>query len=140
MDVDARFVDLSHAFWASPGLVQAVRDDQPGTVIRLIRQAAGLTQGQLGQRCGYSTSTISRIERGRPPVNQVAVRRHIAGVLGIPGEYLGLSLSVRRHDAPSPAFTSATPAAAAADSLERLLLAGGLWLYRCPPSVPRPSL
>ncbi|UNZ21333.1 helix-turn-helix transcriptional regulator [Streptomyces sp. 891-h] len=35
-----------------------------GRVVRAARAAAGLTQVELGHRCGYSHSVISRIENG----------------------------------------------------------------------------
>ncbi|GAA2589622.1 hypothetical protein GCM10010435_80290 [Winogradskya consettensis] len=81
-----------------PPLLQAVRDDQPGTVVRLFRQAAHLSQAELGAMCGYSGSTISRLENGQPPLHHIAVRRRLAQALDIPDDYLGLSSSVSRHD------------------------------------------
>jgi len=34
--------------------------DHPGTTIRCARRAVGLTLAELGARCGYSASQISR--------------------------------------------------------------------------------
>ncbi|MEV4708627.1 helix-turn-helix transcriptional regulator [Actinoplanes sp. NPDC049316] len=79
------------AFWASARMRAAVAADDVGAVIRLARLRAQLNQTQLGQQCGYSTSTISRIERGQPPSQDVHVRRRIGEALGIPMEFLGLA-------------------------------------------------
>ncbi|NYI05344.1 helix-turn-helix domain-containing protein [Allostreptomyces psammosilenae] len=60
-----------------------------GAVIRGARAAARLTQRQLGQRCGYSASAISRIESGDTHPNWDTLRR-IAHALDIPATDLGL--------------------------------------------------
>lgn len=92
----------------SADLRRAIASDDAGAVIRLARRAAGLNQTQLGRRCGYSTSTISRIERGQPPVNDIKVRRRIAEVLRIPPQHLGLAAATRHHQ-PAPATGVADP-------------------------------
>jgi transcriptional regulator with XRE-family HTH domain len=38
---------------------------QFGATVRRLRVAAGLTQEQLGARCGMDLSAVSRLERGR---------------------------------------------------------------------------
>ncbi|WP_188116220.1 helix-turn-helix domain-containing protein [Salinispora cortesiana] len=86
----------THPIWQSPELRAAVARDDAGTVIRLVRQAAGLTQGELGNLCGYSGSTISRLERA--PLHDISLRRQLAHTLSIPAVMLGLSDDVRRHD------------------------------------------
>lgn len=91
MDEQAPLLAPTHHLWASAELATAVRDDKPGTVIRLARQAAHLTLDQLGRLYGCSASTLSRVERGQPPVDQVVVRRALAHLLGIPTEYVGLA-------------------------------------------------
>ncbi|NSC22964.1 helix-turn-helix transcriptional regulator [Streptomyces albus subsp. chlorinus] len=60
-----------------------------GKVVRAARAAAGLTQVELGRRCGYSHSVISRIENGHvtpdwPTVARLATELHVAP------EHLGL--------------------------------------------------
>lgn len=87
--------------WASARMQAAVAADDVGAVIRLARLRAQLNQTQLGQLCGYSLSTISRIERGQPPSQDIHVRRRIGQILGIPVEFLGL--------APPPECRSAQP-------------------------------
>jgi transcriptional regulator with XRE-family HTH domain len=37
---------------------------QFGATVRRLRTAAGLTQEQLGERCGMDLSAVSRLERG----------------------------------------------------------------------------
>lgn len=53
-----------------------------GTRIKALRQAKGLTQAQLAERCGYEPLTVSRFERGTyaPGIDTLAA---IAEVLGI---------------------------------------------------------
>jgi transcriptional regulator with XRE-family HTH domain len=68
----------------------------PGPIVRRARQAAGLTLAQLGARCGYSASTVSRLERGKQPLRDVVVLATIADALHIPPEVLGLAPH-RRH-------------------------------------------
>jgi transcriptional regulator with XRE-family HTH domain len=74
-------------------LVGAVlhRRHEPGTVVRIARTAAGWTQADLGQRCGYSASQISRWETGRLPLRDVAMLRTLAAVLALPPEVFGLA-------------------------------------------------
>ncbi|MEU8655872.1 helix-turn-helix domain-containing protein [Actinoplanes philippinensis] len=87
----APLVASTHPVWASAEVAAAARADQPGAVIRHVRQAAGLTLDQLGSLYGCSASTLSRIERGQPPVDQIGVRRRLARLLGIPDELVGLA-------------------------------------------------
>jgi transcriptional regulator with XRE-family HTH domain len=56
---------------------------QFGATLRRLREAAGLTQEQLGARCGMDLSAVSRLERGhRNPRLSTLVR--LAGALGVP--------------------------------------------------------
>lgn len=52
-----------------------------GLRIKTLRQARGLTQAQLAERCGYEPLTVSRFERGTyaPGIDTLAA---IAEVLG----------------------------------------------------------
>jgi transcriptional regulator with XRE-family HTH domain len=95
-------MEINGSLWTSPRMQAALTHDDVGTVIRLARRAAELNQTQLGQLCGYSVSTISRIERGQPPSGDIRVRRSIADALRIPPEYLGLApASVHRTAGPT---------------------------------------
>jgi DNA-binding XRE family transcriptional regulator len=98
----APLVASTHPVWASAQVAAAARADQPGAVIRHARQAAGLTLEQLGSLYGCSASTLSRIERGQPPVDQIGVRRRLAHLLGIPDELVGLAAAPARHAARAP--------------------------------------
>jgi len=64
---------------------------EPGTVVRIARTAAGWTQAELGQRCGYSASQVSRWETGRLPLRDVALLRTLVDVLDLPPEVFGLT-------------------------------------------------
>jgi transcriptional regulator with XRE-family HTH domain len=83
-------IDMA-GFWSSPAIVHAVRAGELGTVIRLARKAHGLTQADLGAACGYSQSVVSRIERGQRHAYDVRFLHRIAGVLGVPPQFLGLA-------------------------------------------------
>lgn len=84
-------MEINSSFWLSARVQAAAVSDDVGTVIRLARRRADLNQTQLGVLCGYSVSTISRIERGQPPSQDIHVRRRVAEVLGIPAQLLGLA-------------------------------------------------
>lgn len=93
-------MEINGSLWTSPPMQTALANDDVGTVIRLARRAANLNQTQLGKLCGYSVSTISRIERSQPPSQDIHVRRRIAAALRIPVQYLGLA----RKDSHDPAI------------------------------------
>jgi transcriptional regulator with XRE-family HTH domain len=96
-------MDDTHELRIAAALRSAIARDDAGTVIRLARRAADLNQTGLGRLCGYSASTISRIERNQPPVHDIDVRRRIATVLDIPPQHLGLVSSAdQRHGTPTP--------------------------------------
>lgn len=63
---------------------------EPGTVIRIVRTTAGWSQAELGRRCGYSASTVSRWETGRLPLRDVKLLRTLANMLALPPEVFGL--------------------------------------------------
>jgi transcriptional regulator with XRE-family HTH domain len=54
------------------------------------RLRARLTLADLGHRCGYSASQISRYERGVQPLTDVELLRLFANALAIPHEVFGL--------------------------------------------------
>jgi transcriptional regulator with XRE-family HTH domain len=62
-----------------------------GGIIRAARQRAGLTLAELGRRCGYSASQISRYERGIQPLTDITVLRLFAKALHIPPQAFGLA-------------------------------------------------
>lgn len=55
---------------------------QFGTCIRSLRQQAGLSQVEFGEKCGFYQTYLSRIENGRanPTLNAIEV---IANTLGL---------------------------------------------------------
>jgi hypothetical protein len=55
------------------------------------RMARNLTLTQAGQLCGYSASTMSRIETGRQPLTDVTALRRYAATFGIPPRLFGLT-------------------------------------------------
>ena len=74
-----------------------------GAIVRAARQAAGLTLADLGRRCGYSPSQLSRYERGIQPLTDITLLRRFADMLAIPPHTLGLASAQEtpRHTAQS---------------------------------------
>ncbi len=68
-----------------------------GAIVRAARVAAGWRQGELGRRCGYSASQISRWETGRSPLRDVAVLRSLAAALGLHPAVLGVTPDTVGH-------------------------------------------
>ncbi len=62
-----------------------------GAVVRAARLTAGLTLAELGHRCGYSASQISRYERGVQSLTDITLLRQFAVTLAIPPQTLGLA-------------------------------------------------
>ena len=62
-----------------------------GAIIRAARLAAGLTLAELGQRCGYSASRISRYERGVQRLTDITLLHRFSEVLLISPQSLGLT-------------------------------------------------
>lgn len=61
-----------------------------GVIVRRARLAAGLTLADLGRRCGYSASQISRYERGVQPLTDITLLRRLADALAIRPQEFGL--------------------------------------------------
>jgi transcriptional regulator with XRE-family HTH domain len=69
----------------SPQGRAAVAAGETGTLIRLMRQAAGWNQQQFADRSGYSQATISRLERGvSRAARDTVILTDIAQALGVP--------------------------------------------------------
>jgi transcriptional regulator with XRE-family HTH domain len=62
-----------------------------GAIVRAARLAAGLTLADLGRRCGYSASQVSRYERGIQPLTDITLLRRFSQVLAIPPQVFGLT-------------------------------------------------
>ncbi|MGH3940433.1 MAG: helix-turn-helix domain-containing protein [Pseudonocardiaceae bacterium] len=63
-----------------------------GKIVLLVRTALGWTQTELGNRSGWSQSTISRIEEGKTrAVQDMQVLADLAQALGIPPVVLGVA-------------------------------------------------
>lgn len=91
---------------ASPSIPHRAADEPAapaaGALIRRVRTARGLTLADLGALCGYSASTVSRLERGRQPLRDIVVLASIADALQIPPQALGLADPRRRHASAAP--------------------------------------
>jgi transcriptional regulator with XRE-family HTH domain len=80
--------DSTEGAQASRGMPSA---RHAGAIVRAARLTAGLTLAELGQRCGYSASQISRYERGVTPLTDVTRLHRFASALDIPPQILGLA-------------------------------------------------
>ncbi len=63
-----------------------------GAIVRTARLAAGLTLADLGRRCNYSASQVSRYERGIQPLTDIILLRRFSQVLAIQPQVFGLAL------------------------------------------------
>ncbi|HEV3355457.1 MAG TPA: helix-turn-helix transcriptional regulator [Pseudonocardiaceae bacterium] len=104
-----------------------------GGAVRRARQEAGWTQAELGARCGYSASQVSRWESGQQPLRDVALLRQVADLLAIAPEVFGLaSADTARPNQPGelagPRVGRNIPSGEEADPLRRrtFILAAGL--------------
>src|SRR6266571_5211079 len=78
--------------WGSKRATASQRpDSHAGAIVRAARRATGLTLAELGQRCGYSASQISRYERGVQPLTDITLLRCFAAALATPPQIFGLT-------------------------------------------------
>ena len=68
-----------------------LKGQDAGAIVRAARLAAGLTLADLGRRCGYSASQVSRYERGIQPLTDITLLRRFSQVLAIPPQVFGLT-------------------------------------------------
>lgn len=72
-----------------------------GAIVRITRQAQGLTLAELGRRAGFSASQVSRYERGHTSLTDTTVLRRFAIALELPPQVLGLlPETTSRHQIP----------------------------------------
>jgi transcriptional regulator with XRE-family HTH domain len=69
----------------------AVENGDIGLLIRLVREALGWKQSDLGKEAGYSQPTISRLEKGQGRIGDLEVRARLADILEIPRSAVGLA-------------------------------------------------
>src|ERR1700730_18626949 len=69
-----------------------LKGQDAGAIVRAARLAAGLTLADLGRRCGYSASQVSRYERGLQPLTDITLLRRFSQMLAIPPQAFGLTL------------------------------------------------
>ena len=84
-------MDSLSSLFASPAARDALRGGDYGALLRLARQARGLTQAQAGQLAGYSAATISRFETGARRLADIETLRRLAAALNITPELFGLT-------------------------------------------------
>lgn len=83
-------MEPTRAVWQTDAVRAAVESGDLGTIVRAVREAQQLTLKQVAERCGYSVSTLSRLERGKQRLADIEVLRLLATALGIPGRMLGV--------------------------------------------------
>jgi transcriptional regulator with XRE-family HTH domain len=87
------------------------RGSGAGSVVRAARVEMGLTLAELGQRCGYSASQVSRYERGVQRLTDITLLRRLAEILCIPPDSLGLAETngaSKRHAGPDERLAAAS--------------------------------
>ena len=84
-------MDSLSSLFASPAARDALRGGDYGALLRLARQARGLTQAQAGQLAGYSAATISRFETRARRLSDIETLRRLAAALNITPELFGLT-------------------------------------------------
>ena len=84
-------MDSLSSLFASPAARDALRGGDYGALLRLARQARGLTQAQAGQLAGYSAATISRFETSARRLADIETLRRLAAALNITPELFGLT-------------------------------------------------
>ena len=84
-------MDSLSSLFASPAARDALKDGDYGALLRLARQARGLTQAQAGQLAGYSAATISRFETRARRLSDIETLRRLAAALNITPELFGLT-------------------------------------------------
>jgi transcriptional regulator with XRE-family HTH domain len=72
----------------------ASQHEDYGVLLRLARQARGLTQAQAGQLAGYSAATISRFETGDRRLSDIGTLRRLATALDLAPEIFGITRSL----------------------------------------------
>lgn len=75
--------------------MNSTQSHSAGAIVRAARSSRGWSQGELGRRCGYSASTISRLESGKTPLRDVVLLRSLADTLMLPAEVFGLRAADR---------------------------------------------
>jgi transcriptional regulator with XRE-family HTH domain len=84
-------MDPTRAIWHNDAVRTALQAGDLGAIVRAVRVANNLTLADLSERCGYSTSTLSRLERGKQRFGDVDTLRIIGRALRIPPNLLGLA-------------------------------------------------
>jgi len=122
-------MDSNRVAWQSDSVRAAIESGDLGAILRSVRRANRLTLADLARRCGYSVSTLSRMERGKQPLRDVRVLRRMAEALRVSPSMFGLS------DTPQHFVHAVLPAARVgvvlvpdeeAESMRRRTLLAGL--------------
>jgi transcriptional regulator with XRE-family HTH domain len=100
-------MDPHHPVWSTPELAQARQHGDAGAIVRIVRRAQAMTLAQLGARCGYSASQISRYERGLTALTDITVLHRFATALDISPATFGLA--TRANDSPDATSTRHRP-------------------------------
>lgn len=69
-----------------------------GAMVRSLREAHGMTRGQLSEAAGVGPQTIGAIERGYPQTYGRKVRSRLAGSLGLAPAQLLSARQIYRRD------------------------------------------
>lgn len=79
--------------WSTQAIREAARTGDFGRVVKLARDAEGISQKQLGDACGISQSAVSRIEARGPASYDMTHLARAATHLRLPPHLVGLAAS-----------------------------------------------
>jgi transcriptional regulator with XRE-family HTH domain len=100
-------IQVPEGFWTRPDVITALRARDIGSLIRLVRQYTGTSQGRIAARIDIDQGRVSEIVNGKRQVESITVLHRIADGLGMPdGARVLLGISPTGQ-APSPAVQSA---------------------------------
>ena len=114
------------ALWSSHRAQAILQGRDVGGAIRLARQARSWRQADLAAACGYSASTISRLENGRRAGTDVAMIRQVATTAGVPPDLLGDLLGLTTAPPVTVAPQTSRPAETDDPMRRRTLMTAGL--------------
>ncbi|QXJ25880.1 helix-turn-helix domain-containing protein [Actinomadura graeca] len=114
------------ALWSSRRARAIIKARDVGGAIRLARQERGWRLSDLGEECGYSASTISRMETGRRAGTDLDMLRRVATAAGVPLDLLGELVGITTAPPVTVAPTVSRPAETDDAMRRRTLMTAGL--------------
>jgi tetratricopeptide (TPR) repeat protein len=90
--------DIPPAFWEHPDVARALAERDMGSLFRLLKKHAGISQIRIGTAAEIGQGRISDVVRGKGRIAETQVFERIANGLGMPdAARLRLGLSIREN-------------------------------------------